>query len=315
MKNFLLNEINCLFLEVVKNSLELKRNVFLESEPRFRENIIRLMFDVKSFEEIATSIFTETIYPLIISNRFEQSKKIDIRHVLKLFPETRSLLKGINFTLQYGRAIDDLGVIFQETTDLSRFKISILINSICFAVNNEEFKSFRRLSKNENKKLSLGIIRVLVHELTHLIDYFRHPPETLLKDFENHYCLQREELRAITREFLFSFVKNKGRQLVLTSKSLDEFIEVVKCLNIWKTIIAPNLIPPNEVYFDDFLKNVYNYFKSGINEFGEKIEEQKDSPFLFYHVVRKNDIEDLSLSRETVEKIDNFIDDFYRKKK
>lgn len=290
-----LDEFKQLFIKLLESSLKDGKSTFKESEPAFREKMLDMIFDVDALEDIANKVFVETVLPLIMSNQFSKESEINIQHILKQFPETRGILKSVTVQLDYGDDIDDLGSIFVKTNDLQRFKITLLLNSICYLMNETSLKSFRSLSKNQNEQFIVGIIKVLIHEFVHFLDYFKRSPDYLLKDFRKHYYLQDGELRAHTREFLFQFVKDNGRQLVAQSKDVETFLNLVKLTRAYLTVIKPNLIEPNENYYETFLKNVYDYFKSGKNEFGES-EDETNSQYVFYRTVKASDIKDIKLS-------------------
>lgn len=292
----ILSEFRQLFIELLKSSIIEQKSIFKESEPIFREKIIDMMFDISRLEEISNKIFIETIYPLMMSNSFSKETELNIQHILKQFPETRGILKSITVQLEYGEDIDDLGSIFVKTNDLQRFKITLLLNSICYLMNQTTLKSFRGLRKDQNEQLTLGIIKVLIYEFMHFLDYFHRSPEFLLKDFNKFYALQDGELKAHTREFLFQFVRENGRQLVAQSKDVETFLDLVKLTRSYHDVIEPNLIEPNENYYEKFLRAVYSYFKSGKNEFGES-ENENSSQYAFYHTVRASDIKEIKLSK------------------
>lgn len=301
------------FIEMLKKSLKENKSTFKEFEPIFREKIFTLMFDIKTLEDVANRVFVETVYPLIVAtNRFSKEASFNIQTILKQFPETRGILKSITIQLEYGEDIDDLGSIFAKTNDLQRFKITLLLNSICYLMNNRKLNSFRSLSKEQNERFILGIMKVLIHELTHFLDYFKYSPEHLLKDFEKFYALQDGELRAHTREFLFQFVKENGRQLVSQSKNIETFLDLVQLTNAYLSVIKPNLIEPNEKYYKTFLIKVYEYFRSGKNELGEN-EDENHSQYAFYHVVRASDIKDIKLSEISVKTAKKYAEKLLKK--
>ena len=302
MNNFKdLDDINFLFEQIVKESLKKRHSVFKENEAKFKDKIVDLIFDLKKFETVANEIFIETVSRLIKTNSF-LTKKLDIKIFLKEFPECRGILKKFYLDLKYGNPDEIIGSIVAETNELDRFKMVIFLNSICFMMIGKEFKGISSLSKSEKRDFGLGIIRVIIHELTHFLDFFRYTREQLIKEFDKFYSLQRGERRAACIEFLYQFVQKQGKRKVSICPSFEAFNVFIRESEEWKTIILPNYIEPNAKFYDGFLEAIYSFFKKDRNEFGKLIKEGFIPPY--FHVTRVEDIKNIDLSEETIKMVE-----------
>lgn len=205
----------------------------------------------------------------------------------------------------------DLGSIIAETEELDRFKITSFLGSLFTIVSSNKFKpkfKFNSLSKLEKDDFMKHILGILVHELTHLIDYFRYTREELLKDFRKFYLLQDGEKKAFVEEFLFHFVSEDGVQIVKRTNDKNIFIGYVKRkMKCWQLLDRMN-IEPNKEFINSYLGTIYDYFKLGKNEFGKlKTERVYEIP-PFVCVTRLSDIADFELddlSKATISILNN----------
>lgn len=292
------------------------RSYFLESENKFKLDIVKSIMDTKKFSLIANEIFIENIYPYLKNNQYikEIPQELSISSILREFPESRRILKSICLNLTpEGDYESSLGEIIAETEELDRFKITLFIGSLLetvIAINNNDtdiiHKNFNHLSKKERQDFIKYLIGVLVHELTHLIDYFRYTREELLKDFLKFYSIQDGERRAIVQEFLYGFVAEGGVQIIKSTNDVEIFKEYLrKKMNCYQFLDRLD-IEPNREFLDEFLNSVYKYFKSGKDEFGKLKTESTVTISPFYHSVKFNDVKNFipdSSAQELIKKL------------
>lgn len=291
------------FKDVVLNAESLKEDdivrLLKEHLNEFKLDITKTIFDSKKFSEISNDIFIDKIYPLLKINKFNnETQDISVKQILKEFPETRGILKHVYLKITEDGDFDsDLGCIFAETEELDRFRVTIFLGTLFSTISvlhknyflKKKINSFNKVEKEDFFKFLIGI---LVHELTHLIDYFRYTREELIKDFQKFYLLQDGERKAFVQEFLYHFVSENGVQVIKQTNDFDIFKEfLIKKMSCWQLLKRLD-IEPNQPFIDDFLHALYSYFKSGKNEFGKVKTERVSETSPFVCVTRLKDVID-----------------------
>lgn len=289
------------FKDVVLNIESLKEDdivrLLKEHLNEFKLDITKTIFDSKKFSEIANDIFIDEIYPLLKINKFnKESQEISVKQILKEFPESRGILKYVYLKItDEGDFDSDLGCIVAETEELDRFRVTLFLGSLFATISvlhKNDFikKKLNSLNKIEKEDFFKFLIGILVHELTHLIDYFRYTREELIKDFQKFYLLQDGERKAFAQEFLFHFVSEDGVQIIKQTNDFDIFKEyLIKKMSCWQ-LLERMCIKPNKPFVNEFLNALYRYFKSGKNEFGKLKTERASEISPFVCVTRLKDV-------------------------
>lgn len=322
-----LDQFLTLFEQVISGSCSIEnlRNRFKEYEHKLILEITQLLVDKDKFNNIANDIFINEIYPLLISNKFQDVEiNYPINVILKNFPETRGILKKFTIILSNVKQDDyRLGSIMSETEELDRFKLSIFLYSLfdllipiekqfgdVFDLDKGDYKpvvKFNNLSKDKKSEFTTDLIGVLIHELTHLIDYFRYTREEITSDFMKKYHLQDGEKRAIIQEFLYHFIAEDGIQRVKSTNDVEIFVEFVTTMNCWKFLSRIDT-PENNEFLNEFLSNLYNYYKQDKNGFRRTKHESSDTISSYYHVTYAKDIESYRPSESTLKMISELFD-------
>lgn len=280
------------------------KHMFSEEEHNLKMNIVRFIMDQSKFENIANDVFIKDIYPLLKNNQYH-GKRFDypVKDILKKFPETRGILKKVVVELSDDNTYD-LGVIFAETEEIDRFKIVLFMKALFDLVDCANGK-FNNLQLKDKEQFETYVLGTLVHELTHLIDYFRYTRDELIADFNKTYPRQETEKRAIANEFLTHFVAEDGVSIVKRTNDVDIFQEFVKHkMKCWQLLERLDF-PFNDSFINELLTQVYNYFKFGRDEFGKLKTERAYDIYPFVHYVKREDVIHFKPSEETLNVLRN----------
>lgn len=270
-----------------------------EGQDSFRQSIEEIYFDVKKMSKISSEIFDKNILPELKRNRFgEKGNSVELLKLYKDFPELRGILKELDIYIDLGDQEGELGSIKCLIDDLSKFEITLFVKSICYIMTDKEFSSIRSLTKSELSDLKIGFIRVLIHELNHLRNYFLKQHETLLRDFTKFYSFSNFERQAFFNEFFYQFLMENGINII---KNLDEdtFLSKVKQMRCWKKGLELDYFGKNKVLFDNFLKNLYNFFKNKKIKFGEEKIFDPRVPF----ITTVEDIRNIQIPPDLIDEI------------
>lgn len=273
-----------------------------ENQDSFKRSVEELYYDMKALSKISESIFDKHVYPMLFKNKFgiDNSEYVDLKELFVTVPESRNILKELKLDLEYGKAIDFVGSIRPELEDLSKFTITLFANAVCYLMLDKEISSVRSLSANDLKKLKIGFIRVLVHELSHLKNYFTKSREKLLSDFAKQYSFSNFEREAFLNEFLYQFIHENGVDLIKNSDK-DKFLSEVKKLRCWKTGLELDYFGSNVRLFNDFLSNIYDYFTKVNND---KLKEEKQIyEFPNEIFITAEDIRNINVTQEMLDSI------------
>lgn len=285
-------------------NVEIFKKLFRENEHDLKIDIVRIILDKEKFETIANEIFIQDVFPLLKNNSYKNKKfNYPIKRILEEFPESRVVLKHIEIELSDEEEFN-LGLIFAETEEIDRFKIVLFVRAFFDLVNCSTNK-FKSLQGKDCEQFKIYFIGTIVHELTHLIDYFRYTREDLIKDFNKTYQQSDTEKRAFANEFLVHFVSEDGVNLIKGTNDFTVFKEFVKKnMNCWRFLDGLDF-SFNSDFIEELLMQIFQYFKFGRNEFGKLKAERVFEISPFYHSVKKEDILDFKPSEETLEKIRN----------
>lgn len=304
-------------LESIKSAynLAVKRNdtvgyTFKEKATLFNFQLKSLIKDMGQLEKIADDMFEKTVKPYLKSplpntinyKNYELiNKQIGINSIQELLIELNS-----------GEEFGELGgfdCLSKPDQKLDRFKIVILLNAISNSIFGCNYDYLIANIPEIPDRMVTSILRVMVHELTHLLNCFKITPEKLFADYLKQYFIDEDEERAHKIAFLYGICKEGalGRAQNLNYKDFRKWIDSSDSY----LEIGPFIPPDNEKLkneYEQFFTTIYDYLRSN-ESILENLHEGTDQE-LFFGRTTKNEILSRPFSKEELQHAADLMADY-----
>lgn len=241
-----------------------------ESSYYLSQKITDLVVDTKKYGAIVEEWFTESVVNKL--KEFPAELEVDLEKLKTDFPETEPL-KNLIIDLEFGEQFGILG----SSTDfrnIEKFKMTLFleaINYFQFSTENLFVKdSMTWYTDDQLSALYIGIKRVMVHELSHILDSYQVDMEELLKDFQSKYADQKSELKAHESAFLYQFWREGHERIAKECDNIEDFKKKVKGLDCWNEIGPAMYTEYSSEKYEEFLEKLYDYLRSEDNILHEK---------------------------------------------
>lgn len=292
-------------LESIKSAYDLavKRNdtvgySFKEKATLFNFQLKSLIKDIGKLEKIADDMFEKTVQPYLRSTLPIETNYKNYDLINQQIGVTS--IKDLITKLDYGEEYDDFGgfnFLSKDDSKLDRFKITILVNSISYALFGCDYGYLMSNTFEIPDRIVTAILRVMIHELTHLLNCFKVTPETLFADYLKQYYIDEDEERAHKIAFLYGLCKEGalGKAKNLGYKDFRRWID-----NSDSYLEIGPFIPHNNKKlrnkYEKFFATIYDYLKSN-KSILESLNEGTNQE-LFFDRVTKADILSKPFSKE-----------------
>lgn len=268
--------------EDFKEIREIIRNTIIEASKSIPEDMYTIIKEATYYisKQIEDMIADEIKFDKIVEDWFENGIKKSIQSapnqfianldkLKKEYPEAEKLESLEIYLDPNQESFHECGST-SDFRQIDKFKTTLFLNAILYIqtgveLNRFDYRIVERLSKKIFNKLSLGIKRTLVHELSHILDSFQVSMPELIKDFESkEYFDNESELKVHETAFLYHFWKENGISLI-DEYDFDTFKKKVERMDCWNEIGPAKVTPISSERYDLFLNRIYDYFKNKNN--------------------------------------------------
>lgn len=289
--------------EDFKEIREIIRNTIIEASKSIPEDMYTIIKEATYYisKQIEDMIADEIKFDKIVEDWFENGIKKSIQSapnqfianldkLKKEYPEAEKLESLEIYLDPNQESFHECGST-SDFRQIDKFKTTLFLNAILYIQTGVELNRFdysivERLSKKIFNKLSLGIKRTLVHELSHILDSFQVSMPELIKDFESkEYFDNESELKAHETAFLYHFWKENGISLI-DEYDFDTFKKKVERIDCWNEIGPAKVTPISSERYNLFLNRIYDYFKNKNN----LMLEVGEGTIIKKHYTRPSDI-------------------------
>lgn len=304
-------------LESIKSAYELavKRNdttgyTFKEKATLFNFQLKSLIKDMGQLEKIADDMFEQTVKPYLKSplpNTVNYKNYNLINQQIGV-----SSIQDLLVELDYGEVFKELGgfkFLSKPDKKLERFKIVVLLNAISNLIFSCDYNDLIANVPEIPNRMVITILRVMVHELTHLLSCFKITPEKLFADYDKKFFNKQDEERAHKIAFLYGICKEGALEKAknLEYKDFRRWIDISDSyLEIGPTIPPKDKKLRNE--YEQFFVTVYDYLRSN-ESILENLHEGTDSE-LFFGRTTKDDILSKPFSKEELQHAEELMADY-----
>lgn len=304
-------------LESIKSAYDLavKRNdtvgySFKEKATLFNFQLKSLIKDMGKLEKIADDMFEKTVQPYLRSTLPIETNYKNYDLINQQIGVTS--IKDLITKLDYGEEYDDFGgfnFLSKDDSKLDRFKITVLVNSISYTLFGCDYGYLMSNTFEIPDRMVTAILRVMIHELTHLLNCFKVTPETLFADYLKQYYIDEDEERAHKIAFLYGICKEGalGRAQNFNYKDFRKWIDSSDSY----LEIGPFIPPDNEKLkneYEQFFTTIYDYLRSN-ESILENLHEGTDQE-LFFGRTTKNDILSRPFSKEELQHAADLMADY-----